>query len=98
MNADGTKRKLTAILSIDVKGYNRLKEDDEEATLRTITTSFLKYACTIHRRSFLENVFFRIGVYQVHLNRTIDSVDIDKTSVNGLLFNFICLANGDRTF
>jgi hypothetical protein len=44
MNADGTKRKLTAILSIDVKGYNRFKEDGEEATLRTITTSFLKYA------------------------------------------------------
>ena len=44
MNADGTKRKLAAILSIDVKRYNRLNEDGEEATLRTITTSFLKYA------------------------------------------------------
>jgi adenylate cyclase len=30
------KRKLTAILSADVKGYSRLMEDDEEATVRTI--------------------------------------------------------------
>ena len=44
MNADGTKRKLAVILSIDVKAYNRLKGDGEEATLRTITTSFLEYA------------------------------------------------------
>lgn len=32
-----TKRKLTAILSADVKGYSRLMEEDEEATVRTIT-------------------------------------------------------------
>jgi adenylate cyclase len=32
-----TKRKLTAILNADVKGYSRLMEDDEEATVRTIT-------------------------------------------------------------
>jgi len=32
-----TKRKLTAILSADVKGYSRLMQDDEEATVRTIT-------------------------------------------------------------
>jgi TolB-like protein/class 3 adenylate cyclase/cytochrome c-type biogenesis protein CcmH/NrfG len=31
------KRKLTAILSADVKGYNRLMKEDEEATVRTIT-------------------------------------------------------------
>jgi len=31
------KRKLTAILSADVKGYSRLMSDDEEATVRTIT-------------------------------------------------------------
>jgi adenylate cyclase len=31
------KRKLTAILSADVKGYSRLMGDDEEATVRTIT-------------------------------------------------------------
>ena len=30
------KRKLTAILSADVKGYSRLMADDEEATVRTI--------------------------------------------------------------
>jgi len=32
------KRKLTAILSADVKGYSHLMQDDEEATVRTITT------------------------------------------------------------
>jgi len=31
------KRKLTAILSIDVKGYSRLMGEDDEATVRTIT-------------------------------------------------------------
>ncbi|MDH3558810.1 MAG: adenylate/guanylate cyclase domain-containing protein, partial [Deltaproteobacteria bacterium] len=31
------KRKLTAILSADAKGYSRLMGDDEEATVRTIT-------------------------------------------------------------
>jgi TolB-like protein/class 3 adenylate cyclase len=32
------KRKLTAILSADVEGYSRLMRDDEEATIRTLTT------------------------------------------------------------
>jgi adenylate cyclase len=34
----GFKRKLTAILSADVKGYSRLMGEDEETTVRTITT------------------------------------------------------------
>lgn len=34
----GLKRKLAAILSADVKGYSRLMEDDEEATIRTLNT------------------------------------------------------------
>jgi len=37
MTEEQAKRKLTAILSADVKGYSRLMEDDEEATVRTIT-------------------------------------------------------------
>ena len=37
MNEGQAKRKLAAILSADVKGYSRLMEDDEEATVRTIT-------------------------------------------------------------
>jgi adenylate cyclase len=37
MSPEGTKRKLTAILSADVKGYSRLMEDDEEATVSTLT-------------------------------------------------------------
>jgi class 3 adenylate cyclase len=37
MSAEGTKRKLAAILSADVKGYSRLMEDDEEATVATLT-------------------------------------------------------------
>ena len=32
------KRKLTAIFSADVEGYSRLMAEDEEATVRTITT------------------------------------------------------------
>ena len=32
------KRKLAAILSADVEGYSRLMDDDEEATVRTLTS------------------------------------------------------------
>jgi adenylate cyclase len=38
MATEDFKRKLTAILSADVKGYSRLMGEDEEATVRTITT------------------------------------------------------------
>jgi adenylate cyclase len=38
MAEEGFKRKLTAILSADVAGYSRLMGDDEEATVRTLTT------------------------------------------------------------
>jgi adenylate cyclase len=37
MAEKGFKRKLTAILSADVKGYSRLMDNDEEATIRTLT-------------------------------------------------------------
>ena len=38
MAEKGFKRKLAAILSADVEGYSRLMDDDEEATVRTLTT------------------------------------------------------------
>jgi TolB-like protein/class 3 adenylate cyclase/Flp pilus assembly protein TadD len=38
MSTEGFKRRLTAILSADVEGYSRLMREDEEATVRTITT------------------------------------------------------------
>jgi TolB-like protein len=38
MMQKGFKRKLTAILNSDVEGYSRLMRDDEEATIRTLTT------------------------------------------------------------
>jgi len=38
MTKEGFKRKLTAILSADVEGYSRLMDDDEEATVRTLTS------------------------------------------------------------
>ncbi|MBT4089448.1 MAG: adenylate/guanylate cyclase domain-containing protein [Deltaproteobacteria bacterium] len=38
MEKEDFKRKLTAILSADVKGYSRLMQDDELATVSTITT------------------------------------------------------------
>jgi len=37
MTEESFKRKLTAILSADVEGYSRLMDDDEEATVRTLT-------------------------------------------------------------
>jgi len=37
MTSQEVKRKLTAILSADVKGYSRLMGADEEGTLRTLT-------------------------------------------------------------
>jgi TolB-like protein/class 3 adenylate cyclase len=37
MSADSFKRKLTAILSADVKGYSRLMGEDEAATVKTLT-------------------------------------------------------------
>src|SRR5438876_3406369 len=37
MPTANVERKLTAILSADVKGYSRLMGEDEEATIRTLT-------------------------------------------------------------
>ena len=36
MTSQEVKRKLTAILSADVKGYSRLMGEDEKATVRTL--------------------------------------------------------------
>jgi len=38
MTQEGTKRKLAAILSADVKEYSRLMSQDERGTIRTLTT------------------------------------------------------------
>ena len=38
MADEGFKRKLATILSADVEGYSRLMDDDEEATVRTLTS------------------------------------------------------------
>ena len=38
MTDEGFKRKLAAIFSADVVGYSRLMRDDEEATVRTLTS------------------------------------------------------------
>ena len=38
MASDRQKRKLAVIFSADVKGYSRLMEDDEEATVATLTS------------------------------------------------------------
>lgn len=37
MPLEGAERRLTAILSADVKGYSRLMGEDEESTIRTLT-------------------------------------------------------------
>ena len=36
MNEERAERKLTGILSADVKGYSRLKGEDELATIETL--------------------------------------------------------------
>ncbi len=38
MVQEGFKRRLTATLSADVEGYSRLMSENEEATVRTLTT------------------------------------------------------------
>ena len=38
MADNGTQRKLTAILSADVKGYSKLMGDDDDSTVKTITS------------------------------------------------------------
>jgi adenylate cyclase len=38
MTEERTKRRLSAILSADVKGYSRLMQDDESSTVQTIKT------------------------------------------------------------
>jgi adenylate cyclase len=43
------ERKLTAILSADVKGYSRLMGEDEEATIRTLTACREVFATRIHQ-------------------------------------------------
>ena len=57
MTQDGFKRKLAAILSADVIGYSRLMRDDEEATVRNLTT---------HRVLITE-------IIQQHHGRVVDS-------------------------
>jgi TolB-like protein/class 3 adenylate cyclase/Tfp pilus assembly protein PilF len=49
MADEGFKRKLTAILSADVEGYSRLMGDDEEATVRTLT-SYREVVSTLIRQ------------------------------------------------
>lgn len=49
MNTEDFKRRLAAILSADVEGYSRLMGDDEEATIRTLTTYRTAMANLIQR-------------------------------------------------
>jgi adenylate cyclase len=57
MTTQAYKRKLTAILSADVKGYSRLMGEDDQATVRTITA---------YRKVITE-------VVQKHRGRVVDS-------------------------
>jgi adenylate cyclase len=50
MADEGFKRKLTAILSADVEGYSRLMDNDEAATVRTLTS--YRTAITDHVQQF----------------------------------------------
>jgi adenylate cyclase len=57
MDTQDFKRKLTAILSADVKGYSRLMGEDDQATVRTIK---------VYREIITE-------VVQKHRGRVVDS-------------------------
>jgi adenylate cyclase len=57
MSTQESKRKLTAILSADVKGYSRLMSHDEEATVKTLK----------HHRAMIS------GLVSEHRGRVIDS-------------------------
>ena len=46
------ERKLTAILCADVFGYSRLMGDDEEATLRTLSSATAASWARTKRRPF----------------------------------------------
>jgi adenylate cyclase len=48
MAEEGFKRKLTAILSADVKGYSLMMREDEDATIRTLTTYRTAMSDLIH--------------------------------------------------
>ena len=47
MTPEKFKRKLTAILSADVKGYSRLMGEDEEGTVRTLK-AYKEVMASIH--------------------------------------------------
>jgi adenylate cyclase len=49
MTDEGYKRKLTAILSADVEGYSRLMGEDEDATIRTLTSYRELMTTLIHK-------------------------------------------------
>ncbi len=49
MATESLKRKLTAILSADAKGYSRLMGEDEAATVRTLTAYRESMANLIHQ-------------------------------------------------
>ncbi len=43
MPEERAKRKLSAILSADVKGYSRLMQDDESSTIQTLNKNWLSF-------------------------------------------------------
>ncbi len=51
------ERKLTAILSADVEGYSRLMGEDEEATIRTLTSyrQLMTLTIQVHRGSVVDS-------------------------------------------
>ena len=45
MTIEDYNRKLTAILSTDVKGYGRIMDEDEEATIRSMNFAPVYTVC-----------------------------------------------------
>jgi len=80
MNTERAKRKLTAILSADVKGYSRLMSRDEEATVKTLKQ---------HRGTIS-------GLVSEHRGRVVDSPGDNILAEFGSVVNAVkCAVNNE---
>ncbi len=59
MTTEGVKRKLTAILSADVKGYSRLMGEDEVGTIQMLKAYQEAMASLIKQHPWLAPGYFR---------------------------------------
>ncbi len=73
MAEKGFKRKLAAILSADVEGYSRLMDDDEKATVRTLT-SYRKNKLSLVYESLCEHIVLNQDIRDTRHRSTIQGM------------------------